>query len=207
MPALRCLGNMLTINDTDVIDKALFHGCLDKLTSVLFTTNSNLIKECCWALSNITAGPPAHIEKFIESQAFARIKQLTLSYNLDHRKESLWVLCNAITGSDVILKERILKDNDYEVITILTKAMNLNELKLLMNVLEALEELLKLDKIYGWHKTDRSVAYAFETSNGLEALETLQKHPNISIYNKVVHIITTYMDTDDDNVMGMDVPN
>lgn len=61
VPALRCIGNILTTNDPKVIDRCLWEGCLDKLTSLLYQSNSNIIKECCWALSNISAGPQAHI--------------------------------------------------------------------------------------------------------------------------------------------------
>lgn len=58
VPALRILGNILTTDDTDIIDKALYHGALKQLGMILYSPNSNLIKECCWALSNICAGPP-----------------------------------------------------------------------------------------------------------------------------------------------------
>lgn len=61
VPALRAVGNILTTNDEDLIDRAIFEEVLDKLLGVLHASNSNLIKEACWALSNITAGPHRHI--------------------------------------------------------------------------------------------------------------------------------------------------
>jgi hypothetical protein len=61
VPALRTLGNILSSNDPEVVDKALFLGALKQLTTIMYAPNSNLIKECCWALSNICAGPPVHI--------------------------------------------------------------------------------------------------------------------------------------------------
>lgn len=57
VPALRSVGNILTTNDQRVIERCIWHGVIDKLTAILFQSNSNLIKECLWALSNITAGP------------------------------------------------------------------------------------------------------------------------------------------------------
>jgi len=101
VPALRAIGNILTTNDEEIIDRAIFEGVFDKLTTVLYATNANIIKECCWAFSNICAGPVRHIKVFLESNAFDRILSLATSYNLDHRKEALWVICNAITGADV----------------------------------------------------------------------------------------------------------
>jgi hypothetical protein len=108
VPALRCLGNIVTTNDPEVVDRAIFEGAFERLTSILFSSNSGLIKECCWAFSNITAGPPRHIEKLVDSTAFERIVSLSASYNIDHRKEALWVLCNAITGADSITKTKIV---------------------------------------------------------------------------------------------------
>ena len=73
VPSLRTLGNILTTNDPDIIDRALFEGALDKLTDILYANNTNLIKECLWAFSNITAGPPRHIGLFVESKACERV--------------------------------------------------------------------------------------------------------------------------------------
>ena len=67
--------------------------------------NSTTVKEACWAISNITAGPVDHIVKFLESAAFERIMQLAKSNNIDNKKEALWVLCNAITGCDHIVRQ------------------------------------------------------------------------------------------------------
>lgn len=108
VPALRCLGNILTSNDSRVVERCLWEGCLDKLTNMLYQSNSNIIKESCWALSNITAGPGAHVAKFIDSTAFDRIVVLTTSTNIDNRKEALWVLCNAITGAEYSSRKEIL---------------------------------------------------------------------------------------------------
>ena len=62
----------------------------------------------------------------------------------------MWVVCNAITGGDLPIKEKILHFNNGEVIDILITGLGLNEHRLLKNILEALEELLKLDEINGW---------------------------------------------------------
>ena len=125
VPALRALGNILTTNDHEIIERALFEGALDKLTTILYSPNANLIKEVCWALSNITAGPASHITQLIESSAFDRIFFLSKSYNIDHRKEALWVICNAITGGDQLIREKILQFNNGEVLDILSQGLKL----------------------------------------------------------------------------------
>jgi importin subunit alpha-1 len=183
VPALRALGNILTTNDHDITERALFEGALDKLTTVLYSPNANLIKEVCWALSNICAGPVQHIHKLIDSTAFDRVFFLSKSYNIDHRKEALWVICNSITGGDLMIKEKVLTYNNGEVIDILINGMKLHEARLIRNILEALEELLKLDKINGWVE-QASVANTFNNKGGLDSLEELQRHPNMEIYHQ-----------------------
>ena len=145
VPALRALGNILTTNDHSVVEKALFEGALDKLTQILYSTNSNLVKECCWALSNICAGPPEHIEQLVANPVFDRIIFLAASFNIDHKKEAMWVICNSITGSNHHIKEKILHFNNGQVLSVLINGMKLQEARLLKNILEALEELFKLD--------------------------------------------------------------
>lgn len=48
--------------------------------------------------------------------------------------------------------------------------------------MEALEELFKLDAINGWTGEKTSVCNIFNNKGGLDALEDLQKHPNMEIY-------------------------
>jgi hypothetical protein len=89
VPSLRALGNILTTNDTDVIDWCLFNGALRAITNIMCSTNANLIKGCCWALSYITAGPASHIEAFLDSPAFNKTLDLTKSYNIKPRKHAI----------------------------------------------------------------------------------------------------------------------
>lgn len=101
IPALRCIGNILTVSDAAVVDRCLWLGAMDSLTQMLYQSNSTIIKESLWAVSNITAGPVSHVEKFIESPLLERIMFLTENRNIDNRREALFCLCNAITGADV----------------------------------------------------------------------------------------------------------
>lgn len=53
------------------------------------------------------------------------------------------------------------------------KASYINEIRLIFNVLEAIEDLLKLDDWFNTYKTEQSVALIFERYGGLDALEDL----------------------------------
>lgn len=80
--------------------------------------------------------------------------------------------------------------------SLLVAGMHLHDARLMVNILEALEELLKLDEFYGWKKTDDAVARNFELNDGLDALEEVQKHPNKKVYDLSSHILTTYFEVD-----------
>ena len=108
IPAIRAMGNILTTNDGSIVEKCLFHGVLDTFTSLLYQSNSNVIKECLWSLSNIVATSTDSVIKFIQSSAFERVLVLTDSKNIDHKKESLFVITNAITCADYTGLEHIL---------------------------------------------------------------------------------------------------
>lgn len=71
------------------------------------------------------------------------------------------------------------------------------ELRLLMNVMESIAELLKLDIHMGWQKTENSIAYAFERNGGLDALEDVQKHQNYNVYQAATEILTKFFEVED----------
>lgn len=151
---------------------------------MLFSSNSNVIKECCWALSNIAAGTQLHIQRMVESEAFARILSLAHSKNIDNKKEALWVICNSITGADPYLRTEIVTKGANEMISGMVKGCYCTDPRLLSNILEAIEEILNLDEFNSWKATEKSVAFMFEKNSGLDALEELQKNPNKDVYDK-----------------------
>ena len=65
---------------------------------------------------------------------------------------------------------------------------------MLMNILEAFNNILVLDEVNGWRKTDRSVVQLFENYGGLDTIEALQKNPSIDVYNKCTEILTKYFE-------------
>jgi hypothetical protein len=103
VPALRCIGNFMTTNESSIIERCLWMGVLDKLFQLLFTSSSQMIKECLWVISNITAGPAAHVDSVVKSDLFERICVLTESKNIEVRKEALFALCNGVTNGDVVV--------------------------------------------------------------------------------------------------------
>lgn len=58
--------------------------------------------------------------------------------------------------------------NEGEILNILIKALNLNDQRLLRNVLESVEELLKLDVTQGLKDTPSSISLLFDKKGGLD---------------------------------------
>ena len=73
-------------------------------------------------------------------------------------------------------------------------AGNLTDVRLLFNVLDALEDIFKLNAWFGWVHTDRSILLAFERLGGLDFLEELQKHPQMDIYKRSGDIMKRYFE-------------
>lgn len=192
IPGLRAMGNILSSSEPSVIERCLWSGVVDKLTSLLYQTNSNTVKEALWGFSNITAGPNQHIKKFVDSDAFDRVIMLACSRNLDLRREALFVLCNSVTGADLQVRGQIYEKSKGEILQTLVKGSYINDLKIITNILDAIEELLKLDDWLGYTGTDHSIALLFERYQGLDCLEELQKHPNMEVYNRCSEIMLKY---------------
>jgi hypothetical protein len=112
------------------VERCLWNGILDRLTPLLYQSNSNIIKEALWCFSNVTAGPPNQVEQFVNSDAFERIFTLTDSRNIDLRKESLFVMINAITGCDQKVLSMIYDKCQELLFTRILKALSFQDLKL-----------------------------------------------------------------------------
>lgn len=146
IPALRVMGNIVSASDPVIVERCLWADVLEKLTDLLYQTNHNMIKESLWALSNISAGPVSHVQRFFESDVFDRVHTLTNSPNIDIRKEALYVMCNAVTGADFKLRWDIYNKTHAEILRSFAKGLRINDYRLIMNLLDAIEHLLRLDE-------------------------------------------------------------
>jgi len=69
------------------------------------------------------------------------------------------------------------------------KSASLKDEKILANVMESLDEILKLDDYLGLTGTDQSIALMLEKMGGLDALEDLQKQTNFALYQQANYIL------------------
>lgn len=121
VPALRAVGNILTTNDPQIVQRAMWIGVVDKLTNILYQSNSNIIKECLWAFSNISAGTSDQAKAILEAPAFERIIHLAESKNIDNRKEAMWVVANCLTQVDINLRNAVFINSQGKVLELLIK--------------------------------------------------------------------------------------
>ena len=92
VPALRIIGNICTGTPSQ-IEEVLGCRCLEALYELLGLPPSlqTIVKETCWALSNIAAGPMQHIEELIKAGLMKRLSELVISstdYEVGHTAES-----------------------------------------------------------------------------------------------------------------------
>ena len=198
---MKCLGVILSTNDHSVIDRALWAGLLTKtgelLESILrgFSRGKKILKEICWALSNLTASGSHHVEKFAESTCLQLVTEIVLdsSAPVDARKEGLWVLCNAITIAEGEVKLKMVQSTPTLLGCLVMGCRPGQDMRLLKNVLEAIYDVLELDNfIPEMRQTDNSIAYNWEKAGGIDALEEVQHHPTLEIYKAAGEIITRF---------------
>ena len=66
VPAMKAIGSILTSNEVAVIDRCLWCGCIEKLANLIkLLKNTEIVREGCWALSNITASGNQHVAQFV----------------------------------------------------------------------------------------------------------------------------------------------
>jgi hypothetical protein len=139
----------------------------------------------------------------VDSPAFDRVIALANSTNIDHRRESLFVLCNGVTGCDFILRKQILERGGNNLIATLIKGLYIQDPRILKNIIECLDSLLSLDTFYDWKHKDTSVAYMVEVNDGLNALDEVQKHPSRLIYDLAYKLLETHFQQEDSQRMDM----
>lgn len=83
------------------------------------------------------------------------------------------------------------------MITLFTNNLKLDDAALLIEILQALGYLLQLDKAVPL-RGDDSIAYKFELAGGLDEIENLQKHPNLSVYQEVEKLVRENFDQEEE---------
>ena len=119
---------------------------------------------------------------------------MTEEYPVDVRKEACWVITNLVTTAENIdFKMMVAAYDDYKVLALFTKCLKNIDLKLTLQIVEALDHLFQLDRCYDLPQV-KTVLYQFELAGGIDVIEDLQQNPNEQIQKAVDKLVSEYMD-------------
>jgi HEAT repeat protein len=195
MPALRTLGNI--VSGTDVQTQAVLDGGLMQLApNLLQNSKKSVRKETCWAVSNVAAGTTRQLDFLMEHMDVLKLvlEQMSSGAEWDVRKEAVWVISNISTAAK---NAHLLTLLQLGVITPICDVLTVDDAKVVMCALEALEVFLKLNDT----RADLDLLAAVSDCGGVDALENLQEHANTDVYEKAVELIEMYFGGEEEELL------
>ena len=188
-PALRAVGNIVTGNDKQT--QSMIHANLFEKMQFLLNNERRLIrKEACWVLSNIAAGTEQQIGSVLGKHGcMAIVAEMAETATWEVRKEAIWVVSNVATGGNKFHVQAVV---ECGAIDALCSVMDINDTKMLLVALDALESILRVGQELG-----KDYCSFVDECDGLEKLELLQEHASDDVYKKAVDIIEKYFGCED----------
>jgi hypothetical protein len=202
VPALRCIGNIVTGDDKQT-SAVLACNPLPFLLGLMSHRKKGIKKEACWTVSNITAGSGEQIQRVIEANLIPPLVCMMREETFDIQKEAAWAISNATSGGNTN-QIRFLVQNG--AIPALCNLLSCADPKITMVALEGIENILRSGKREA-SKASVLNPYcdAVEECGGLDQLEALQRHDNEDVYDKSVRVLREYFESEEvDN--GATVP-
>ena len=187
-PALRTVGNIVSGND-DQTQAVLNAGLMSRMVALLHNPRRMIRKEACWVLSNIAAGTPEQISMVLKMGGMEQVCLMAKSAEWEVRKEAIWVVSNIVTGGT---DNHIMSAVETGAIDAVCSILDINDTKMLLLALEAVECILKLGA-----KLNKDYASFVDECDGLTKIEGLQEHESDEVYNKAINIIESFFGEDD----------
>lgn len=200
VPALRCVGNIVTGDDLQT-QEVLRQNPLNALLGLMSHRKKSIRKEACWTISNITAGNSTQIQMVINANIFPPLVGLLRDSEFDIQKEAAWAISNATSGGT---PEQIKHLVVNCAVPALCELFKCPDVKVVQVALEGMNNILAVGKkdaqgVNGENKfTD-----VMEECGGLDSLEDLQRHDNQEIYDAAVKMLREYFDSDEDDCTDM----
>ncbi len=123
MFALKAIGNMVAIDDTELTERVLSAAILPLYAALVASSNDDIGYEICWSLSNIASGGQRHAMAIVETPGL--IPELLFKATTGTtvvRNEAMWALtniafqgdfavlpCLMCTGAMVVLADGVLQ--------------------------------------------------------------------------------------------------
>ncbi|KAI1694020.1 armadillo/beta-catenin-like repeat domain-containing protein [Ditylenchus destructor] len=194
-PALRVLGNFATGND-ELTQVVCDSGVLKHVVPQLLQRNTiSIVKESCWLVSNVLAGTNSQIEEVIDAGLLPLL--LSVLKNGDHRSqyEAGWAIANIAHGGSV---EQIFHLTRTEgCVEAICHCLNVKNNELISNMVDALYVVLTTVANNDPMNLEK-VKITVEECNGLDYLETLQRHESQRIYDMAFKIVDEFFNDEED---------
>ena len=138
----------------------------------------------------------------IDANIIPPLVSILKNEEFDIQKEAAWAISNATSGGR---DEQIVYLVQQGVIPPLCDLFSCPDAKIILVAMEGLENILRVGKTQSEAQaaqTNGVVTNRFselvEECGGLDALEALQRHDNVEIYEKSVRLLHEYFEVEDD---------
>jgi hypothetical protein len=194
VPALRCIGNIVTGDDKQT-SAALACNPLPSILGLMSHRKKGIKKEACWTVSNITAGNGDQIQRVIDANLIPPLVTMLREESFDIQKEAAWAISNATSGGNST-QIRFLAESG--VIPALCGLFSCTDPKIIMVALEGIENILRAGKREA-AKSCITNPYndTVEECGGLDGLELLQRHDNEEIYDRAVRVLREHFESEE----------
>ncbi len=200
-PALRTVGNIVTGDDAQTQIILNLNG-LPALMWLLDHPKKNIRKEACWTISNVTAGTNEQIQAVINAGIIPKLIQLLHTAEFDIQKEAAWAISNATSGGT---PEQIFYIVQQGALRPLCHLLEVQDVRIATVALEGIDNILKAGAVFAANSAAATGANPvnpmvdlISNMGGLDLIEGLQEHENISVYQKAVKILETYFGAEDE---------
>lgn len=194
VPALRCIGNIVTGDDKQT-SAALACNPLPFILGLMSHRKKGIKKEACWTISNITAGSGDQIQRVIDANLVPPLVTMLRDESFDIQKEAAWAISNATSGGSST-QIRFLAESG--VIPALANLFSCTDPKIIMVALEGIENILRAGKREAAKScTTNPYLDAVEECGGLDGLEGLQRHDNEEIYDRAVRVLREHFESEE----------
>lgn len=196
-PALRCIGNVAAGSSAHT-EKIIEAGFLGVLTNLLKSPKPIIRKEAAWISSNISVGPASHIQALLQSSLFPTLLSLLPTDSPDVQSEILYALTNTALCD---LREAPLYLLQQGILAAIKQVLDSSpSSKVFQAALELVKALLEAGKKFFMEGVEgkNKVCEEVENAGLLAKLEELQRSPSEVIYRKVVWILETYFESEEE---------
>lgn len=145
-PLARIVGQMATVS-ASYTQELMNLGIIESLRSLEQFSRRSLLKDYCWVLSNIAAGPRTHCDALVRSGALGFVLTLFKESECeDILKESVWTICNFVIGCSFESMEEMLSEQIIELLVVRIWALR-DDLLLKISVMVILRVISDSDRL------------------------------------------------------------